>query len=413
MKSRPTAPPPADPHPQVTAGIDRLTRVFCWLLLGAAVVCPVSVAIAWPSLERPARVLLVLVAATFAVVRITVFNPVRRVRQAGDMLGSWPVYAVPAALATVMAMMHPIFLITVLTEYVACFLWAGSPARTIRMSAVHSALVLTALLRWALLGGDWLLLGFGAVPVVGASVSSVLIAELRHHLDERQRLIASLDASRASLAFAQHEAGVLKERQRISRDIHDTVAQDLVGVIRWLEHAELSMGRAEPGDGASPGADSLCKATELARSALAETRSIVAAQPPPLLAETGLGHALADLIRRTSAEADYHIELGVSGTTRELPIETTTALLRITQEGLNNVRRHARAHTVSINLQFHDDRVVVEVSDDGVGLRTDQVDSFAGHGLHWMRSRVRELGGSVSIANGAVSGTTVRAEVPA
>ncbi len=413
MSSRLTVPPvEAEQNSAGMAGINRLMTFFGWLLLSAALSCSVALAIAWPSLNEAPRAVAATAAAVFALVRVVWFNPVRRARQADDGAGSWPAYAIPAALAMSLAMIHPIFLITLLSEYIACFLWAGTPLRTVRMSAVHCALVLAALLRWALFGGDWLLFGFGTVPVVGASISSVLIAELRHHLDERQRLIASLDASRASLAAAQHEAGVLKERQRISRDIHDTVAQDLIGVIRWLEHAELTMGPIMRSDDAQPGSDSLAKATELARSALAETRNIVAAQPPPTLVDTGLGQALSDLIRRTSAEADYVIDLAVSGATRELPIETTTALLRITQEGLNNVRRHARAHVVTIDLQFLDDHVVVEVRDDGVGL-PKEVDGLAGHGLHWMRSRVRELGGSLSITNGAASGTTVRAEVPA
>ncbi len=403
------------PNGPMTGGIDRLMLCFAWAsLVSAALFCPIAYAIAWPDLSNGVRLLVGVAVATGAAARLGWYNPVRHVRSGVDGQGSWWAYSISAALSLLLSLAHPIFLLTVMSEYITCFVWADYPKRCLRMSAIHSAVVLAALLRWALPDGDWLLLGLGSVTAFGASFSSVLIVELRYYLDERQRLIASLDASRADLSIVQHEAGVLKERQRISRDIHDTVAQDLVGVIRWLEHAEHTFATdATHAQRVEVTVGSLGKATELARSALAETRTIVAAQPPPALAESGFGHALSDLIRRASTDADYHIDLTVSGPTRELSIHTTTALLRITQEGLNNVRRHAHARAVSIDLCFHDDRVVVEVSDDGVGLPGGHAAGTTGHGLHWMRSRVGELGGSLSIGNGPVSGTIVRAEVPA
>lgn len=236
----------------------------------------------------------------------------------------------------------------------------------------------------------------------------------RQAIEELTEANAKLEASlrenaglHAQLLVQAREAGVLDERQRMAREIHDTLAQGLVGIITQLEAA----AQAVPTDPEwRRHADA---AVQLARDSLAEARrSVKALQPEPLEHEP-LPDALATVTGRWQALTG--IEASVTTTGRRHPtrpdIEQT--LLRTLQEALANVAKHSGATRVAVTLSYMDDLVSLDVRDDGVGFvprRADRRDG--GFGLTAMRQRVEGLAGAVEIESEPGAGTTVAACIP-
>jgi len=157
------------------------------------------------------------------------------------------------------------------------------------------------------------------------------------------------------------EAGVLDERQRMAREIHDTLAQGLTGIVTQLQAAEQA-ARDPAGWRRHVQA-----ATRLARESLAEARRSVDALRPEPLETARLGDALADVARRWSELHGVDAAVTTTGTVRPLQPDTELALLRTAQEALANVAKHARASRVGLTLSFMDHEVALDVRDDGRG----------------------------------------------
>ncbi len=157
------------------------------------------------------------------------------------------------------------------------------------------------------------------------------------------------------------EAGVVDERQRMAREIHDTLAQGLTGIITQLQAAEQA---ADDPAGWHRHFDA---ATRLARESLSEARrSVEALRPEPL--ETGrLSEALADVAGRWSALHQIPVQVTTTGTARPMPHQAEFALLRTAQEALANVARHAQASRVGVTLSYMEHEVALDVRDDGRG----------------------------------------------
>jgi signal transduction histidine kinase len=223
---------------------------------------------------------------------------------------------------------------------------------------------------------------------------------------ERAALIAQLEATRTELAAAHHAAGMLAERQRISADLHDTIAQGLASIVMLLQAADSGL-RADP-EGASA---QLGLAMQTARENLAEARSLVAGLAPAQLD----GGSLADALRRVAAAAGRQggiaIDVEVTGAARPLATSTDVVLLRVGQEALANVRKHARAGRASVRLAYAAAHVELAVTDDGAGFDPDAASS--GYGLRGMRARVAEAGGDLTVASTPARGTAVTVTVPA
>jgi len=241
--------------------------------------------------------------------------------------------------------------------------------------------------------------------------------QLLHDAAERERLVASLSRAQQEmsdlqdeLALAQRESGAIAERTRISRDIHDTVAQALSS-IRLLAHA----GAATSDDAAS--ARTLSQVESLAGDSLADVRRIVAALAPAELDDDALATALGRMLDRARDEAGFSTDLRVDPSLPLLPTEVEVALLRTAQSALANVRLHARASRVVASLIDADDSVRLDIIDDGVGFdvvaweRTADASS-ASYGLRFMRSRLRELGGGLDIESAPGEGTAVSVHLP-
>lgn len=227
---------------------------------------------------------------------------------------------------------------------------------------------------------------------------------------ERQRLLDTLGSTRDELASAEREAGVLAERQRLAREIHDTVAQEFISVVVHLEAAEAALGDAA--DGARR---HLVQARRTARHGLAEARRLVAALRPELLDGRPLADALSRLARRFEEAAGTPARLTLVDVPASLPKDLEVTMLRAAQEALANVRKHARAGAVSLTLATIGDRLVLDVQDDGRGFDSDAAQDAAGgggFGLLAMRERVAQLGGRLVVESAAGEGTTVVVELP-
>ncbi|EFF93846.1 signal transduction histidine kinase [Streptomyces sp. e14] len=220
------------------------------------------------------------------------------------------------------------------------------------------------------------------------------------------------------MAAAERTAGTLAERERLAREIHDTLAQGLSSIQLLLRAAQ----RAVP-DG-SPAAVHIEQARATAQDNLAEARRFVHALTPPDLERGSLAGALERLCAKTAGPPT--VRFSVSGVPAELPTPYEVALLRIAQSALGNTLRHARAGRVEITLSFMDTAVALDVVDDGVGFVPDAVPAAVvgvagggggggadgGFGLPAMRSRATALGGTFTVESAPGQGTAVAVTLP-
>ena len=228
------------------------------------------------------------------------------------------------------------------------------------------------------------------------------VSRIIHQSAERAEIIEQLEATRAELAAAQHEAGRMAERQRLAADIHDTLAQGFTSILMLIQAAQADLEGPHPQAGRH-----LDLAAMTARENLAEARALVAELPPAQLE----GGTLPDALRRLTQSPGVAAKFDLTGPPRPLPVATEVVLLRVCQEALANVRKHADAHTATVELRYDPDAVRLEVSDDGAGFDPDHV--TGGYGLRGMRTRVTEAGGLLTVHSEPGMGTRVSAAVPA
>jgi signal transduction histidine kinase len=249
--------------------------------------------------------------------------------------------------------------------------------------------------------------------VIGAGV--VIGERIAEQNEERRQALSRLEAAQvenaglhAQLLAQAREAGVLDERARMAREIHDTIAQGLIGIVTQLEAADQARTRPTDRD------RHLENAERLARESLAEARRSVEASMPGALESGTLPEALADVAREWSALNGIPADVTVTGNVIALHPEIEVALLRTAQEALSNVARHAGATRAGLTLSFIGDVVTLDVRDDGVGFVAGGADGErSGFGLVGMRQRVARVAGSLAIESEPGGGTAVSARVPA
>jgi signal transduction histidine kinase len=213
--------------------------------------------------------------------------------------------------------------------------------------------------------------------------------------------LAENEALHEQLLAQARDAAVRDERQRMAREIHDTLAQGLTGIISQLRAAE------------SAGADwrrHVAVATELAGESLREARRSVHALRPEPLRSARLSEALRGVAERWSELHGIPVQVTTTGVVRPIGPDAEAALLRITQEALTNVAKHARATRVGVTLSYLDGEAALDVRDDGAGFapapRTE------GFGLISMRQRVESVSGTLEIESEPGGGTGISARVP-
>ncbi|ALC26588.1 sensor histidine kinase [Streptomyces sp. CFMR 7] len=249
-------------------------------------------------------------------------------------------------------------------------------------------------------------------PLLGAAVAIATVLgydALFRESERRRELIVELVATRAELAEAERTAGTLAERERLAREIHDTLAQGLSSIQLLLRAAERTLS------GDAPATAHVRAAREAAQANLAEARSFVRALTPPDLEHGSLAAALERLCARTTGPG-LTVRFAVSGTPVELPTPYEVALLRTAQSALANTVRHAGAGRAEITLSFMDTSVALDVVDDGRGFDPAAVPvderGDGGFGLPAMRSRAATLGGTLSVESAPGQGTALAVTLP-
>lgn len=258
--------------------------------------------------------------------------------------------------------------------------------------------------------GEWTVGGVVG-PIIGAGVALLIgmsSLALRRESEAYERLYTDLLATQGRLAASERAAGVLAERERLAREIHDTVAQGLSSITLLLSAAE----RKDP---ASAARSQVSLAREAATASLAEARRFVRELVPPPLDEQSLGGALRRLAASAWAASELEIDIRVADAL-EIAMPIQTALLRVTQGAMANVVAHSSARHACIEIVREPDVLVLTVEDDGVGFDQTLVERDAeargSFGLRATRERVEQFGGSVRISTQPGQGTRMTVRIP-
>jgi signal transduction histidine kinase len=223
---------------------------------------------------------------------------------------------------------------------------------------------------------------------------------------EQRRLVEKLTLAQDELALLHRDAGSASERERLAREIHDTIAQSLTSLVMLAQRTRRELD-ALPVD-TSVAADSVDLIEATGRDALAEARALVASMAPAREGDGDLAHTLTRLAERFERETGIQVHLDLDGlvnardsTAPVLDRALEVVLLRCAQEGLANVRKHSRAGAARIGIERTCRDIVLTVADNGRGLGDYTPDTEHGFGLAGMRDRLALVGGSLEVATGA------------
>ena len=319
-------------------------------------------------------------------------------------------------LASILMLRQPLFFVFMIAGFFYATILRPLPLAVVGIAA-SSILVNTLIAGVPQTSEAWTFyLAIIGVQTVAISAGAVFGEKVTEQSEERRQALARLEAAleenaglHAQLLTQAREAGTLDERQRMAREIHDTIAQGLIGIVTQLEAADQARERPADRD------RHLENAQRLARESLTEARRSVEASMPAALESGKLSDALADVAREWSEINAIPVEVAVTGDVIALHPEIDVALLRIAQEALANVARHAGASHAWLTLSYMGDVVTLDVRDDGVGFQVAERGSGegSGFGLTGMRQRVARVAGSLAIESEPGGGTAVSARVPA
>jgi signal transduction histidine kinase len=234
---------------------------------------------------------------------------------------------------------------------------------------------------------------------------------------ENERLLAELTAAQHQLGAAMHEAGAAAERERLALELHDTIAQSLTSLVMLTQRAQARLGAEQQnaaghstaGQNDAGTAHELELIEEIARDALGETRSLVAASAPVEVAG-GLAAALERIAGHFRRETGMTVVTKIGDVPR-LSTSAEVVLLRAAQEALANVRKHSGASTVRLSLDATADTASLIVSDDGSGPGTGR-SGDSGFGLSGMRQRLGLVGGTMTLEAAPGGGARLTATLP-
>jgi signal transduction histidine kinase len=259
------------------------------------------------------------------------------------------------------------------------------------------------------------LLRVGWIPAAGIMIGTVLLYIHRSNQDAAARtaLLAELRAAQDALATRERERGAQEERARFARDIHDTLAQGFVSVLRHLDAVELSALEtgADEDDARQRRAVHIAHAHAVSRTSLAEIRRLVFALRPAELEGESLSAALARVVARWSEVT------GIQTTFASDPLpsfrpDADVIFLRSAQEALSNVARHAGARQVAVSLSIVSQLAFLTIEDDGAGFSAHEAQKGERMGLASMRERARAVDGYVLVDSILGAGTSVTVALP-
>ncbi|MBV6702278.1 sensor histidine kinase [Kitasatospora aureofaciens] len=286
------------------------------------------------------------------------------------------------------------------------WLFARSPRHSIAFSGAAATATVVGIIRHQSRHVEDFSTGNIVFTLIGYTASVLLglgVVRIVEQSDERARRLASeLESAQLRLAEAHKLQGATEERERLAREIHDTLAQGFASIIVLAEAARSSLD-TDPGRSARQ----LLSIENTARENFAEARVLVGSAPQSGLA---LG-SVAGTLRRTLDRFTEDTGLTVTADLPDVECDQPTriALLRCTQESLANVRKHAAASAVEIVLTPSPYGVELEITDDGRGF---VVEDSHGFGLNGMRNRLAELGGELTVTSSLGDGTRVLAVIP-
>ena len=206
------------------------------------------------------------------------------------------------------------------------------------------------------------------------------------------------------------ELAVVEERNRMAREIHDTLAQGFTGIVLQLEAAEQAMEESP-----TQVEEHVGRAKNLARESLQEARRSVWDLRPRALEERSIEAALHRLVDRWTADGPENASFSISGEKREVSSDIQVALLRVCQESLTNIRSHARATNVQVDLAFYPECTSLGVQDDGKGFNFKKVRAKgrqSGFGLASMEQRTHLVGGTFTVKSDEGAGALVEVRIP-
>lgn len=417
-----------------------LVGVLVPLLLGT-----ISTALGWIVLDQlagSAEMVRAMVWATAVMMvilawRVVLERALKRSRPGSAQVAS--LYAVHVALTVVVIVFNPLACIYAFVGYLDSY-------RFVVGRQLYVLIPVTALLMAVGQTGGFDIVVRSPLLFSGVAVVNMFLAVLMLYLslvrereaEERDRTLAALQQAtwenqslQEELLRQARESGIDEERARLSREIHDTVAQGLVGVIRQLEtvggelDAGVAGGRApgaghngahenrasDTGENRASEADPrrrIAVAEEAARDCLVEARRAVEALAPQQLTDAGTADGLGQLVARWART--HRIVATFDADDAPCHGAHAAVLIRIAQEALANVSRHSGAQTVTVTLSGSEDEQSLQVTDDGDGFDAETI--TRGHGLANMAQRVEEVGGRLHLSSHSGAGTTVIATVP-
>ena len=318
--------------------------------------------------------------------------------------------------ASVLMLRHPLFFVFMIAGFFYATTLRPLPLAVVGIAAT-SFLVNTLIAGFPQSAAAWTFyLVIISVQTVAISAGAVIGEKMTEQNEERRKALDRLETAlqenaglhRQLLAQAR-EAGVLDERGRMAREIHDTIAQGLTGIITQLEAAEQARERTADRD------RHLETAKRLARESLTEARRSVEAGMPGALESGTLREALEAIATEWSGINGIPVDVTFTGEEIALHPDIEVALLRTAQEALANVAKHAGATRAGLTLSFMGDVVTLDVRDDGSGFAAAErgAGDGGGFGLAAMRQRVARVAGSLDIESEPGVGTAVSARVPA
>jgi len=224
------------------------------------------------------------------------------------------------------------------------------------------------------------------------------IQQVERERDRNQRLVEELQVTQRKV----QELAVVEERNRLARDLHDSVKQQVFAISMQLGAARALL---EEGDQAY---GPVTEAERLAKQAGAELTTLIRELRPPSLESKTLAMALREYVTEWSRQNGIAADLKVDGVSAS-PLPGDETLFRVAQEALANVARHSQAHHITVELAHQGDEIALVIEDDGAGFDMDRVEK--GVGLDSMRERLEAIGGRLDISSQTSSGTKITAAV--
>jgi NarL family two-component system sensor histidine kinase YdfH len=254
------------------------------------------------------------------------------------------------------------------------------------------------------------------LPSLGISMAFVVVYVVlfirqTQARERAQDLLKELETAHRQLqAYADRveDLTISQERQRMAQELHDTLAQGLAGLIMQLDAADSHLE-----EGNVPKAqETVQRAMGRARTTLREARRAIQALRPAALEQNSLvdalGHEVDGFAEATGIQATFQVGVGAL----DVPPEAAQDVLRVVQEGLTNIARHAGASYVGVRLEVREDHLRIEIQDDGVGFDPDGTAGQEGsYGLRGMKERARHIGGELAMHSAPGKGTTVILEM--